>query len=309
MTMKPTYHGLLVLDKPGGITSREAVDRALTWFPRGTRAGHTGTLDPLATGVLVLCLGSATRLTEYIQQMNKVYRAVVRLGARSDTDDVQGWMTTVALEQPPSAEIVKRTLTGFVGELEQVPPAYSAAKLTGQRAYDLARRGKEVALQPRRVRIDRIESLAYEFPRLEIEVYCGKGTYIRSLARDLGERLGCGGLIESLRRTRVGSFKVEEAVGLDADAVTARSHLLPLGAAVSELPHVALSAEAVRRLGHGLSVPFTALGEVPTSAVSECAAFDAGGKLVAIAHLDYQAQVLRPSKVFADQVRHAERGA
>src|ERR1700736_268313 len=117
--MKQSVHGLMVIDKPGGMTSRDAVNRVQGWFPRGTRVGHTGTLDPLATGVLVLCLGSATRLTEYVQQMNKVYRAVIRLGARSDTDDADGQITQVALDQPPSAEVVTRALAGFVGEIEQ----------------------------------------------------------------------------------------------------------------------------------------------------------------------------------------------
>jgi tRNA pseudouridine55 synthase len=302
MTMRPSYNGLLVLDKPGRLTSREAVDRALRWFPRGTRAGHTGTLDPLATGVLVLCLGTATRLTEYVQRMDKVYRAVVRLGARSDTDDADGQITMVSLDQPPSAEVVTQALGQFVGELEQVPPAYSAAKLTGQRAYELARRGHEVALEPRRVRIDQIDVLAYDFPRLEIEVRCGKGTYIRSLARDLGNQLGCGGLIETLRRTRVGPFLVENGVTLEVDASAARSHLLPLGAAVSELPRVTLSRAAVQRLRHGLRVPLsgaTMAGDAADPA-REWAVFDEEGKLAAIAQFDRQERVLKPSKVFSD---------
>src|SRR5688572_19173855 len=202
--MRPSFDGLLVLDKPAGLTSREGVDRALRWFPRGTRVGHTGTLDPLATGVLVLCVGVATRLTEYVQAMGKTYFTTVRLGARSDTDDADGTVTPVEGARPPGREELERCLGGFVGEIEQVPPAYSAAKVSGARAYDLARRGREVSLAARRVRVDGIDLLRYDYPEADLEVRCGKGTYVRSLARDLGERLGCGGLVQVLRRTRVG---------------------------------------------------------------------------------------------------------
>jgi tRNA pseudouridine55 synthase len=284
-------HGLLVLDKPGGMTSRDAVDRAMGWFPRGTKIGHTGTLDPLATGVLVLCLGSATRLTEYVQDMGKTYRAGVRLGAKSDTDDADGRIEPVAVAAPPDRAAVVAALRGFVGEIEQVPPAYSAAKVSGRRAYDLARRGREVALEARRVQVYGIDVLAYDYPRLEVEVRCGKGTYIRSLARDLGERLGSGAYIESLRRTRVGPFLAEGAVSLDADAAAARAKLLPVSAAVAELPRVTLSDADVARLRQGQGVPTTA----DWSAV---AVFDGRGGLVAVARPDRERPLLRPDKVF-----------
>src|SRR5207247_2127282 len=137
--MAASDHGLLVLDKPAGMTSRAAVDRAQRWFLRGTRLGHTGTLDPLATGVLVLCVGLATRLGEYVQRMEKVYRAGIRLGARSDTDDADGVVTPLADATCPERQRVEHVLRGFVGAIEQTPPAYSAAKVTGRRAYALAR--------------------------------------------------------------------------------------------------------------------------------------------------------------------------
>src|SRR5713101_3174929 len=139
----PAINGLLVVDKPSGMTSRDVVDRAARWFPRRTRVGHTGTLDPLATGVLVLCIGQATRLTEYVQRMGKTYRAGLRLGARSDTDDADGTITPAAVDQPPGQEPVQVALEQFIGEVDQVPPAHSAAKVAGRRAYDLARRGEE----------------------------------------------------------------------------------------------------------------------------------------------------------------------
>src|SRR5262245_41941276 len=172
-------HGLLVLDKPGGLTSREALDRAARWFPRKTRVGHCGTLDPLATGVLVLALGHATRLVEYVQAMPKIYRTRITLGATSDTDDADGTVTPTAA-RPVADDVVRAALTAFVGEVEQTPPAYSAARIEGQRAHLLARRGEEVTLAPRRVRIDAIEVRSFAWPELEVDVACGKGTYIRS---------------------------------------------------------------------------------------------------------------------------------
>jgi tRNA pseudouridine55 synthase len=296
--MKPApYHGLLVLDKPGGLTSRDAVDRALRWFPRGTRLGHTGTLDPLATGVLVLCAGVATRLTEYVQDMAKTYRTRVRLGARSDTDDADGTVTPAAVDRPPDREEVLRRLEEFVGAVDQVPPAYSAAKVTGRRAYDLARRGEEVTLQPRRVQVHGIDLLSYEYPHLELEVRCGKGTYIRALARDLGERLGGGGLVETLRRTRVGPFEADGGLTLEADAATARARLLPVAAAVSELPRVTVGADDVTRLRQGQGVP---LGELPSTPGDEAAVFDAAGTLVAVASIDRGTHLLRPTKVLQE---------
>src|SRR5438270_8450848 len=175
------WHGLLVLDKPLGETSRAAVDRAQRWFPRGTRLGHTGTLDPLATGVLVLCVGHATRLTEYVQAMGKTYVTDVTLGARSATDDAEGPVTPVPDARPPDRPAVEAAVAGFVGSIEQVPPAFSAAKVTGRRAYDLARQGAAVNLTARTVRIDGIDILEYAYPTLRLEVRCGKGTYIRSV--------------------------------------------------------------------------------------------------------------------------------
>ncbi len=294
----PPLHGLLVLDKPQGITSRDAVDRAQGWFPRGTRLGHTGTLDPLATGVLVLCAGSATRLTEYVQRMAKTYRAGVLLGARSDTDDVDGNVTPVAGAAPPNLAAVRRHLDEFLGEIEQVPPAFSAAKVTGKRAYDMARRGEEVVLQPRKVHVHGIDVLGYGWPRLELEVRCGKGTYIRSLARDLGARLGCGGLIETLRRTRVGPFAAADAVPLDADARTARARLLPVALAVAELPRVDVTAADAVRLRQGQTVRPDRLA--PSAGVEEAVAFGPGGALVGVVRVDAGRRALAPVKVLPE---------
>jgi tRNA pseudouridine55 synthase len=284
--------GLLVLDKPGGVTSRDAVDVALRWFPRRTRMGHTGTLDPLATGVLVLCFGAATRLAEYVQRMGKTYRAELRLGARSDTDDADGVVTLAALEAPPTPAAVAACLSGFVGAIEQTPPAYSAAKVAGRRAYDLARQGQEVNLTPRIVHIHGIDVLQYDYPSLKLEVRCGKGTYIRSLARDLGDRLGCGALVQTLRRTCVGPFTVDDAAMLGMDAATALARLRPMEEAAAELPRVIVTEEEVRRLCQGQMLPRESL------VAAELALFDAANRLVATAKWDAERRIIRPDKVF-----------
>lgn len=291
--MKPQTSGLLVVDKPSGCTSRDVVDRVHRWWPRRTRIGHTGTLDPLATGVLVLCIGQATRLTEYVQRMEKVYQTGLLLGARSDTDDADGHVVPVRVTVPPDRAAVTLALQGFIGQIDQAPPAYSAARVAGRRAYDLARRGEQISLKPRRVMISAIDLLQYDYPRLQLEVRCGSGTYIRSLARDLGDRLGCGALLETLRRTRVGPFTVAAALPLDADPARARASLLPLSVAVAELPRCVLGSAELARLRQGQAVP---LPDV-SSGVREVAVFDAAGELIAVAGVDPELHLLRPLKV------------
>ncbi len=288
-----SFHGFLVIDKPGGITSRDAVDRAQRWFPRGTRLGHTGTLDPLATGLLVLAVGDGTRLTEYVQRMEKTYLAGLRLGVRSDTDDFDGTVTPVLGAAVPERAAIENALPRFIGAIDQVPPAYSAAHVAGRRAYDLARRGVDVQLQPRRVHIHALELRAFSHPRLELEVRCGKGTYIRSLARDLGERLGCGACVESLRRTCVGPFEESAALPLNADADEARAQLLPLALGVKDLPCMPVTAPDAARLCRGQAVR---ADTAPDG--TEAAVFDAGGALVAIVAADGGRQ-WRPVKVLA----------
>jgi tRNA pseudouridine55 synthase len=296
--MPATPNGLLVLDKPPGITSRAALDRAQRWFPRDTRLGHTGTLDPLATGVLVLCVGRATRLTEFVQDMPKAYDADITLGARSATDDAEGPITSVAVESPPDRATVETALASFLGTIQQVPPAYSAAKLAGRRSYDLARQGRAAELAPRTVRIDRIEVLAYEFPTLRLQIDCGKGTYVRSLARDLGERLGCGGYVSALRRTRVGPFVAEQAVPLDADAAIAQARLLSPAMAASGLPSVVCDETQLSRFARGQAVPFGTRSGVEIGPDTTLGVFDAAGQFGGIGRTDSDARLVRPVKVF-----------
>jgi tRNA pseudouridine55 synthase len=288
------FDGLLVVDKPSGMTSRDVVNRAARWFPPRTRLGHTGTLDPLATGVLVLCIGAATRLTEYIQRMGKIYEAGILLGFRSDTDDADGTVTPVAGVTAPTQDQLDVALRPFIGRIAQVPPVYSAAKVAGRRAYKLARRAEAVDLAPRQVEIGRIDIERYAFPHLRLEVHCGKGTYIRSLARDLGQSLGCGAIIESLRRTSVGCFTTDQAVGLDAEPEQVHAHLLPPASAVEGLPPVTLQAKVLDELRQGKRVPVPVALDYETA---EVAIFDQSGKLAAIAVVNADEKMLRPVKV------------
>jgi tRNA pseudouridine55 synthase len=296
--MASSFHGLLVVDKPRGISSRAAIDRALGWFPRRTRVGHAGTLDPLATGVLVLCVGEATRLTEYVQRMAKRYETSFHLGARSNTDDAEGSITPNPNATAPTKEAVDSALTRFVGEVAQTPPEFSAAKVDGRRAYDLARRGRAVSLSPRMVRIHEILVRTYQYPSLELAIRCGKGTYIRSIARDLGDCLDCGAYVETLRRTRIGPFDVADAIRLDADRTEALAKLLPVGAAARELPRITVADDLIGALTKGQAIstsPFSA-GDADGG---EVAIFDQSDRLVGIVARDSGDGVFRPKKMLA----------
>ncbi|MEM6332164.1 MAG: tRNA pseudouridine(55) synthase TruB [Planctomycetota bacterium] len=207
--------GVLVVDKPLGVSSAEVV-RRVRFGAGNCKTGHAGTLDPLATGVLVCCLGDATRLSERVMKGVKAYEAAVDLSAFTTTDDREGERTEVAIDEDnrPTRGAIEAAAAGFVGSISQVPPAFSAAHVAGKRAYAMARRGEAVKLEPRTVRIDAIELVRYDWPIAELAVTCGKGVYIRSLARDLGESLGTGGHLAALRRTRVGPFEVGAARAL-----------------------------------------------------------------------------------------------
>lgn len=247
--------GVINLNKPKGVSSRAVVDRVVRVTGRKVKVGHAGTLDPLATGVLVVCVGAATRLIEYVQRQSKTYRTVVRLGAVSDTLDADGAVTEHPKVVEPGLDAVRTAVAAQVGTISQRPPEFSALKIEGKRAYDLARAGKEVALASRPVEVDSIEILAYEWPRLSLEIECGSGTYIRSIARDVGETLGCGGLVEVLVRTRIGAFTIEEAADPDSlNAETLPALIRPALQAVAQLPMVRLSAEQTADIAMGRAV-------------------------------------------------------
>jgi tRNA pseudouridine55 synthase len=287
----------LILDKPPGITSRAALDRAAAWFPLDTRVGHAGTLDPLASGVLVLCLGKATRLVEFVQDLPKTYRARLLLGARSDTDDADGVCVPAPDARVPDLSEIRKALHGFVGEIQQVPPKYSAARHQGKRAYKLARKQHEFELAPRLVKIQQIAIETYAYPQLDLVIDCGKGTYIRSLARDLGECLGCGGLIAALRRTRIGEFNEANALKLESDIAQAREQLLPISTAVAHLPRLDLSEALVSRLCQGQRLAQTDIPDVQHSGSCDLAVFDGAGQLAVIVRFEQELARISPVKV------------
>lgn len=221
MNEQPPIAGLLLIDKPLRLTSMSVCAKIRAKLraggaPKRVKVGHGGTLDPLATGLLVILIGKATRLCEQVMADDKEYVATIDLASVSPTDDLESQPQPVDVPCIPDMPAIEQTLATFVGVVEQTPPAHSAMKVGGQRAYEIARRGGDPALAPRPIRIDAIDILRYDFPTLEIRVTCGKGTYIRSLARDIGRSLHTGGMLTALRRTRIGRFHVDNAQSPDA---------------------------------------------------------------------------------------------
>jgi tRNA pseudouridine55 synthase len=284
-------HGLLLAAKPAGMTSHDVIDRVEPWFPRGQRIGHTGTLDPLATGVLVLCLGQATRLAEYIQRMEKTYESVFLLGQRSDTDDADGTITVLSGASDPGRHAVEEALSRFVGRIVQVPPAYSAARIAGRRAHRAARSGERVTLAARQVTVNAIEILGYAYPHLRVRIRCSRGTYVRAIARDLGGVLGCGGMVETLVRECIGPFTLAECLALDANPERARRAVRPMTEALGELPRLELDVISASRFGQGQPVPIAA-----NKAMVEAAVF-CGAHLIGVGRFDSSAGLLHPHKV------------
>jgi tRNA pseudouridine55 synthase len=209
--MNSPVNGIINLDKPAGLSSARAVGMVKRLLPKKTRIGHAGTLDPFATGVLVLLVGKSTKLCERMMSEPKQYEAAIKLGATTDTLDPESAETATPNAQPPALESILDVLPRFLGEIQQMPPAYSALKIGGRPAYKIARSGEIPLLEPRMVRVDAIEILRYEWPTLHLRIDCGRGTYIRSLARDIGKTLGMGGYLTELRRTRVGPFYASSA--------------------------------------------------------------------------------------------------
>lgn len=271
--------GLLNLCKPAGLTSRQVVDQVQRLAGRAMKVGHAGTLDPLASGVLVTPVGRATRLTDYVQQMPKTYSATFLLGRQSDTEDTDGEVTELVDPPIPTANAVREAAERLTGRILQRPPAYSAIKVGGRRAYDLAKRGEDVRLAPREVDVYRLNVVAYEYPELRVRIECGGGTYVRSLGRDLAESLGTAAVMSSLQRTAIGPFRIEEAVSpesLTKDNWT--GHLLPPIAAVSHLPQIVLGEDEVRRILSGRTVHWP--GRLDPGL--DVAGLDPSGRLVSI---------------------------
>jgi tRNA pseudouridine55 synthase len=270
--------GLLNVDKPAGMTSRDVVNRVQK-LARRLKAGHAGTLDPLASGVLVVCLGAATRLIPYLQAMPKRYHAVFLLGRQSPTEDVDGEVSELAAPPIPTFDELRRAAQALTGEILQRPPPFSALKVEGRRAYDLARAGEPVDLKPRPVMVYRLDIQAYRYPELQLAVECGSGTYVRSLGRDLAASLGTAAVMFQLVRTAIGNLTIEQAVPLDGlHAGNWLDHLLPPLRAVETLPRIALADAEIARVQAGQAIP----RQLPRENAGEVAAVNGDGRLVAI---------------------------
>lgn len=288
-------NGVLAVDKPVGPTSHDVVAvcrRAL----HTRQVGHTGTLDPFASGLLLVCVGPATRLSEYLTALPKTYRATMRLGAATDTDDHTGeTVSTSDAWQRLSGEQVREALAAQVGVVQQLPPLYSAKKVGGERMYDIARRGGEVERKPVTVTIHRIDVVSIALPDVVFDVECGSGTYIRAIARDAGAALGVGGHLTALRRTRVGVHDVDRAVSLSelGDEARVDAALLAPAEALAHLPRIDVDARGVKALSYGQSVP--ADGDAPAGTPLALVSAETGA-LLAVG--ERAGDAVRPRKVF-----------
>jgi tRNA pseudouridine55 synthase len=290
-------NGVLVVDKPKGVTSHDVVNatRRLT----GTRrVGHAGTLDPMATGVLVLLVGITTRLSRFVMQGEKQYRGIIHLGATTTTYDAEGDV----IERAPvtvDRAAIEAVLPRFRGDIQQIPPMYAAIKVRGRKLYELAREGKEIERRPRTITIQRIEILDWSSPDLTVDVTCSSGTYIRSLAHDIGAALACGGHLRALQRLRSGGFTLEQAHSLEAlqalhAAGNLRSAMLPPKAALGSMPSVELTPDQVRAIRYGQTIALELAGQP-----DPIQAHDTAGHLVAVL-IGAGDQAYRPTVVLPD---------
>lgn len=287
--------GLLNVDKPAGLTSHDVVSRVRR-VAQVRRVGHAGTLDPLATGVLVVALGRATRLLEYVVGQPKTYEAVVRLGQTSTTCDAEGELSLPEPLPELSPQALEQALEPFRGAISQVPPMHSALKRGGQPLYELARQGMTVAREPRQVTIYDLRLQDWSPPELSLRVRCSAGTYIRSLAHDLGQALGVGGYLAALRRTAVGDFTVARAVALDTlDEENVASFLLPPDSAVTHLPALSVDGEGARQLRHGQRVP----RQAGDGEAALARAYGPGGDFVGI--VSAAGAAWKPEKIFVEE--------
>ena len=294
-----TIDGILNLDKPRGKTSFDMV--ALVRRLSGERrVGHAGTLDPEATGVLPICLGQATRLIEYLAEATKSYRAEVELGVATDTFDATGKVTQQGDVSSLTREQVEAALSSFRGSIEQTPPMYSAVKIKGVPLYRLARAGLEVPRKARRVELYRIVLLDWQPPVLAIEVECSKGTYIRSLAHDIGQKLGCGAHLKTLVRLKSGPFHITEAVSIARIEEAFKQGdwsalVLPLDVAVKHLPAITVDAESEKAIVNGRSLDSTPGEDL---AVKLRRVYSSDGSFIAITRFDEERGYWKPEKVF-----------
>ena len=250
--------GFLLIDKPSGITSSKLVQVIKKTFSLN-RIGHTGTLDPLATGLMVLCVGQATKFSQFLLVKDKSYRVSIKLGVTTDTFDAEGLVTSEKAVNHVTRELIEASLTNFQGEIEQIPPMYSAIKKNGVPLYKMARRGLKVDLEPRKVRIHDIKMLGFDGKFLDLKVCCSKGTYIRTIAADLGDVLGCGAHVAELRRLSVGTYDEKDMLAFDelvklenTDGLA--DHLLPIASAFKDWSEVLIDPRQARLLMNGVKL-------------------------------------------------------
>ncbi len=297
--LKNIVSGVLVVDKPIGMTSHDVVQS----IRRGTgirRAGHTGTLDPRASGVLVVLIGPAVRLSEFVSASDKRYQATIQLGSSTDTYDSEGEVSipehATSIEDI-TEEMFIEILNNFIGEIEQVPPPFSAVKVKGRKAYEMARQGEEVDLEPRMINVYSLDVLEWAPPEIVIDVYCSSGTYVRSLANDLGEALGTGAHLIGLRRTKSGRFTLRDAVPLrrldeSFQAGDWYRFLIPAAEALADWPMLELDPDQVELVRHGHRISAEPDETGWARAVSQ------QGDLVALVEVDAETQEWQPRKVF-----------
>lgn len=302
----PTMDGLIVVDKPAGLTSHDIVLK-IRRFIRVRKIGHAGTLDPLATGVLLVTVGQATRLFPYLSGTDKTYTGEIRLGVATNTYDAQGQPEGPENRDFPAEKKLLEAASSFIGEISQLPPPFSAKKINGQPAFRLARKGLKPELSPVRVTIHRFLILDYIPPLVEFLVECSSGTYIRSLAHELGQKLGCGAHLSSLRRLASGPYTVEEALSLEKIEELSREQaydrfLLPLDQLLPDYPAIWLDEQGVRAFGHGTGF---GLGHISRASLTSgqkqetqiFRVFSDSNRLLGLARFEAGAQVFRPELV------------
>ncbi len=294
--------GFLVIDKPAGLTSHDVVQRVRKWANQ-RRVGHLGTLDPMATGVLPIALGEATKLSQLLTHGEKSYSARIRLGIETATYDREGEVVHEMDGPWPEREQVQKALDSFRGEIDQTPPPYSAVKQAGQPSYRRARRGEDVHLEPRRVRFDRVDFVDYEPPLVSVEVDCSAGTYLRSVAYDLGGMLGTGAHLWQLIRTRSGPFLLHQALTLEDLEARGSERVIPMAAATG-LPTYEIDARTCRRVGNGVQLGRHEVRGVPPQGTLQLVR---KGRLAALVEARQGIPELRTLRVFLEGTRGGAR--
>lgn len=293
-------NGIINIDKPSGITSMDVV-RKIRSASGVKKVGHGGTLDPLATGVIPVAIGKATRLLEYFLMSNKSYIARIHFGKTTDTFDSEGEIISTKVDPPLDINVIEKTMNSFRGEIEQTPPPFSAIKKNGRRLYELARRGIDTYIEPRNVTVNEIKIINYEPPILDLFIRCGKGFYVRSLANDLGKILGCGGYLNDLKRTSLGNFEISKSILL-AKAMSAIENgdtskiVQPLETCVGNFERVNLSPEETTNIKNGQKIPYTLDSSIEKGSLAS--AFSPKGDLAAIIMFEDKSREWKPVKVF-----------